>query len=92
MKIVFCWVLYYCIVLCLCIFVQISEGDIVTGDLRSVAQSIDQLAASKVQSFYLNNYIPRRKSGVYWIQVHCAAAVEISQITQKTDQYFFFKL
>ena len=34
----------------------------------------------------LSNYIPRRKSGIYWIQVHraaaAAAAVEISLWTR----------
>ena len=30
------------------------------------------------------SYIPRQKLGMYWIQVRRA--------TEKTDQYFFFKL
>ena len=30
----------------------------------------------------LTNYIPRRKSGIYWIQVRRAAAVEISLWTR----------
>ena len=36
-----------------------------------------------LQLYETNNYIPRRKSGIYWIQVRrAAAAVEISLWTR----------
>ena len=38
---------------------------------------------SNANIFLCNNYIPRRKSGIYWIQVRrAAAAVEISLWTR----------
>ena len=39
--------------------------------------------ANTIQNiYYFNYYIPRRKSGIYWIQVRRAAAVEISLWTR----------
>ena len=41
----------------------------------------DYSISSFVYAFLFHNYIPRRKSGIYWIQVRraaAAAAVEIS--------------
>ena len=35
-----------------------------------------------LQKAVIFNYIPRRKSGIYWIQVRRAAAVEISLWTR----------
>ena len=44
----------------------------------------DKLNISKDENLthLLDNYIPRRKSGIYWIQVRRAAAVEISLWTR----------
>ena len=60
------------------IILQRSEVSAPCGKINATEKTV-------ANSYIVNNYIPRRKSGIYWIQVRraaAAAAVEISLWTR----------